>query len=497
MGFYSIYKIIKDIIRTLFGNKILKIILILLIIHLFILFFYQHNVFAISSDVLTTVTLNNSQYDVDLNYLTSQYNYYMLCWSKQAGGGSYYYSYLDLFCSNDEMTFVGTGNNTGVVAKSGSNLINFHVFRTTDSNYSFTNAVNTWNNIVFNPSLNTYTYSSGNGYQVTQTKTTSMYPSGLKITLANYDVKNANDEIVFNNNVFIPPSLSNSSTQLENLSFNNFVINANSFTKTMIENPDEPLVMLFYNRSLSNSNNTDGLYPIKEKYFYKESIYFDTTNSTDNNYIFNYPIFKTGIFFNIGSTYEIKFAKRVYIEEYDTYGYDYFDTNYVFTISSNVTQDYINQLNQQTATSTDEDNQEELNNSIQQQTQSIDNINNTITDSNVDTSSINLPTDNTTDPTQSGVDNIFQTIYNSFTSGTAQDIVFPIPNTNKNITLPANYTYNSLNNNNASWVINIIQAFYWYIISRYIIVDIMQKIRKIKQGNLDNIENSNIKEDML
>lgn len=96
-----------------------------------------------------------------------------------------------------------------------------------------------------------------------------------------------------------------------------------------------------------------------------------------------------------------------------------------------------------------------------------------------------------------GIDNIFQIIYNSFTSGTPQDIIFPIPNTDKNITLSASYTYNMLNNNNSSWLITIIQAFYWYLISRFIITDVMDKIRKIKQGDIENIENNNIKEDML
>lgn len=264
----------------------------------------------------------------------------------------------------------------------------------------------------------------------------------LEIVYSNVDIYRDN-EIIYQD--YISPSLSNTQSQLENLSFNNFIINANSFTQDMIENPDEPLVMLFYNRSLSNNQNTDGLYPIKEKYFYKESIYYDSTNSTDTNYIFTYPIFRSGVFFNIGSTYEIKLAKRVYIEEYNTWGYDFFDNNYVFTVSSNVTQDYINQLNQQTATSTDEEQQNELQNSINQQTQSIDNINNSITDSNVDNSSIDLPTDNTQDPTLGGINNIFQTIYNGFTSGTPQNIVFPLPYSTNNITITPNYVSQMLN----------------------------------------------------
>lgn len=219
----------------------------------------------------------------------------------------------------------------------------------------------------------------------------------LEVIYSDVDIY-IDDEIFYQN--YIPPSLNNAQTDLENLSFPAFIINANSFTQDMINDPYKPLVMLFYNRSLSNSSTTDGLYPIKEKYFYKQSIFFDADNSTDENYIFKYPIFKTGILFNVGSTYEIRFATTTYNEEFDTTVYEYLGDPYVFTIHSDVTQDYINQLNQQTALSTDEDSTNEQINAINQQTQSIDNINNSITDSNIDSSSIDLPTDNTQDPTQ-------------------------------------------------------------------------------------------------
>lgn len=474
MGFYSFYKIIKDMLRTLFGTKILKIIIIVLLF--FIILSIKQRCFGV---VIDTTPIIGHSIDVDL----SQYNN-----------------------KNYTLSLVKTTNNQIQISVgfSSVNSCTYHPIDTDHNRYRLTffnntagsSSAYTTDSDLISRIQSAMSLANGN-YTTTPTSTIRLPLFNINPVFYtnNMTIYNPDGSIYYSS--YIPPSLSNTQTQLENLSFNDFIINANSFTQDMISNPDEPLVMLFYNRSLSNSNSTDGLYPIKEKYFYKESIYFDNTNSTDTNYIFKYPIFKTGVFFNIGSTYEIKFAKRVYIQEYNTWGYDYFDTNYVFTISSNVTQDYINQLNQQTATSIDEDNQQKQLVAINNQTQSIDNINNSITDSNVDNSSINLPTDNTNDPTQSGVDNIFQIIYNSFTSGTPQDIVFPIPNTNKNITLSATYVADSLRNNNASWVIDIIQAFYWYIISRYIIVDIMQKVRKIKQGNLDNIENSNIKEDML
>lgn len=310
---------------------------------------------------------------------------------------------------------------------------------------------------------------------------------------SNFDIKytNGNTFLSATNPQIVNPVLTNTQTDLENLSFNNFNIEAHSYS-------DQDVYMFFYNRSLTNSLTTDGLYPISTKLLTREAIYYDNTNSTEENAIYNVPIWKTGVLFNVGSTYEIRFAIiNGFDDESNTPLYSYIGDTYSFTISSSVTQDYINNLNQQTATDTSQENFDNIQNSINNQSQSIDNMNNTITDSTVDNSSIELPTDNTTDPTQSGVDNIFQAIYNSFTSGTPQNIVFPIPFTNKNIILEPNYIYNMLNSNGASWVITIIQAFWWYLISRFIITDIMRKIRKIKQGNFDNIQNSNIKEDML
>lgn len=270
----------------------------------------------------------------------------------------------------------------------------------------------------------------------------------LEIVYSNVDIY-LNDEPIYQD--YTNPSLGNSQSELENLSFSNFIVNANSYTQD-IENNDGTLFMLFYNRSLSNSQTTDGLYPIKEKAFTKGSIYTDYNNSTSDNMIFKFPIFMSGVYFNVGSTYEIRLAKQVYNSEYNTMTYEYFGDPIQFTVSNDVTQDYINQLNQQTATSTDSETTQELQNSINDQTnainnqtESIDNINTSINNSNVDNSSIDLPTDNTQNPTQSGIDNIFQTIYNGFTSGTPQDIVFPLPYSTNNITIKPNYINQMLN----------------------------------------------------
>lgn len=492
MGYYSIYKIIKDIIRTLFNSKIMKYLLILIMI-IIILFIFNNN-FSLSTNATYTYTYNNNTktFTIDEDLLNYNYIFSCVCTNPSYSPNGQ----VHFIASDTQPTFYSTTGTYGAL------YINFPtgaVVKTWGYQGNIANYIKNGVNLT-SDMVSTLTSTSGQPVYISIPYWNSSYNYGYSDMntisyLSTFDIT-INDTTYFNTNysIYQSPSLSNSQSDLENLSFNNFIINANSYSED-ITNNDGTLFMLFYNRSLSNSNNTEGLYPIKEKGFTKGSIYTDSS-STDDNLIFNFPIFQSGVFFNIGSTYEIKFAYKTYNND-GTWQYNYFDNNYIFTISSNVTQDYINQLNQQTATTTDEENQQNMEDAINNQTQSIDNINNTINDSNVDNSSVNLPTDNTQDITQSGVDNIFQTIFNSFTSGTAQDIVFPIPFTNKSIILQPNYVYNMLYNNNATWVITIIQAFWWYLISRFIISDIMNKIRKIKQGNFDNIQNSNIKEDML
>lgn len=133
----------------------------------------------------------------------------------------------------------------------------------------------------------------------------------------------------------------------------------------------------------------------------------------------------------------------------------------------------------------------------QQNSENLQNINDSINNSDVEFSDSSLPTDNTEDITAEGINGIFTSIYNAFCTGSAQDIVFPIPFTGKEITLSPNYVREMLNSSNANWVINFIEVFWWYIISRFIIKDISKKITKIKSGNIENIENDNIKEEML
>lgn len=147
-------------------------------------------------------------------------------------------------------------------------------------------------------------------------------------------------------------------------------------------------------------------------------------------------------------------------------------------VSSQQTQDTIKDTSQQT--------QDTIKDTSQQ-------MQNTITDSSVDVST-DLPTNDTQDITQDGFNNIFMTIKDTFTSSSAKDLVVNIPFTDKSFTINFSNVYSGFN---SGIVGTLITLFWWYCVSLFIVKDISNKISKIKGGNLENIENTNIKEDLL
>ena len=123
-------------------------------------------------------------------------------------------------------------------------------------------------------------------------------------------------------------------------------------------------------------------------------------------------------------------------------------------------------------------------------------IQNTLTDN--DTSNISnndLVTDNTQDVTENGFSNIFTTLYNAFTSDNSKDVVVPIPFTNKSFTISKASIYGGFSN--LSWVENLSSAFWYFIISLFIVKDISKRFNKIKSGDIEHVVDSNVKEDLL
>lgn len=135
-----------------------------------------------------------------------------------------------------------------------------------------------------------------------------------------------------------------------------------------------------------------------------------------------------------------------------------------------------------------------INSQIQQQNQLQQSQNNFLQNTDVDVGASDLPGDSTTDITSSGFNNIFDLLYNTFTSSAAADLVLPLPFVNKSITI--NYA-NVFGAFNGGIIFTLANAFWFYVVSVYIVKDIYHKIYAIKSGNIENVENNNIKEDLL
>lgn len=147
------------------------------------------------------------------------------------------------------------------------------------------------------------------------------------------------------------------------------------------------------------------------------------------------------------------------------------------------------------------DNLNNVNNSInqgnqlqQEQNQLQQEQNDFLKDDNVGVDSSTLPSDTTENITSDGFNSIFQQLYTTFTSGSAQDVVITIPFTNKSFTINAKSVYGGAN---LGFIKTIIESFWYFVISYFIVQDIGKKINKIKSGDIEHVQETNIKEDIL
>lgn len=118
----------------------------------------------------------------------------------------------------------------------------------------------------------------------------------------------------------------------------------------------------------------------------------------------------------------------------------------------------------------------------------------TITDSNINLDN-NLPTIQIQDITQVGFGELFTKIRDAFTKDDiGAYITFTLPFVNKTFTLSF---YNIYGNFNLTVVKQIVTPFWYFVVSLYIVKDIAKQLNKLKSGNIDNVANENVKEDLL
>lgn len=135
--------------------------------------------------------------------------------------------------------------------------------------------------------------------------------------------------------------------------------------------------------------------------------------------------------------------------------------------------------------------------------QSLDNINSSINDTNdflkddsYDQQGIadSMPSNTgVNDVTEQPLDNLFNSLRNAFTSTDYVDLVIDLPFVNQSITIP----YDFISSHIPTSIVSLIQLVYWFVISRFIFKDINSYISKLKSGDITDSHEGNIKADML
>lgn len=146
-------------------------------------------------------------------------------------------------------------------------------------------------------------------------------------------------------------------------------------------------------------------------------------------------------------------------------------------------------------------NTQNINSSIQNQTaqqhKDSEDIKNTLTDNSVediDTSAIQN-SDTTDDITSDGFDNIFTSIQNAFLDDSEHSVDINIPFINMPLTISKSSIFGNFSG--LSVIENLCSMVWYFLVSSFIVKDISKKINAIKSGNIENVQNSNIKEDLL
>lgn len=473
MGFYNFRKLVYYIITRFLSKKTL----IYIIVILCCLLLLSSNVFALSTaDVSYSTDLNDkyTQYQFD-NWLANSVDY---------ATGDYYY--IMGYCYNGSGSPESTSENFMVlVNKEDYNNISKHCYLVGDNSYNYLY----------------YFYFSGNVRMKVYTYFAQTVGTDLTSNAMPYPFRTFYGSMKINSDIPI-------------------IYRDNTFTTTFMVNQQSPYIVTDYNdvvawnfSSLFINSGTD---TYNSNYSYKLYIEnngpynvgtldidrFINVIESSNTYQFGVPRSYLSNYYVLKNNDNLHFYLRVFD---GSVMIDDFDLGSFVLNAQQSTLDTANAESSKQLQSTMENNQQQTNEKLDnlQQTQEqtndkLQNIDDTVNNPDVDNvTDDTLPQDTTEDITANAVDGLFTSIYNAFCTGEPRNIVFPIPFTNKSITLDPNYLRNSLTSANAGFLISFIEAFWWYFVSRIIIKDIIKKVNLIKSGNIEKLEDTNIKGDML
>lgn len=462
-------------------SKWKKILIVLMIIN--ILWIFYNRVFG---STLTDYFINTTQIEKNSAEFTTGYYTIKV--------PSLIYDYDNILCA----TFSRSSTHIGILLFSNNKIF-------VDSNGVLYGEVNKpgyyWKTFsastiqdFSNYQLSDFSY---NGYSPTYTPSWAGYLSdnsnysSTSLLGAIYDYSNQ-DSVIIEKNPFQNPQFDNSDTEIQSLDFDKIFINPRDYG---IQN-----TLCFKVLQVTNvvTNSED----VSQNIYY----YNDLTFSLNSKSSYIHEFFDSGTYY-----YSIPYS-ALKLKKDQTYYFILTDSSNQIeqTIGEIIENDHIFDVvladTQNIVTTEDEILNSIINNNPSDNTNNIidnnlprpsyEDSNNNI---NIPGMNVNIPNDTTT----FGFDYIFNTIYNSISSN-PKPIEFKIPFVDYTFTINPNFLDEWLHNldvevvggiNNI--VLNFIHAFYYFIISYYIINDIRKNIEKIKTGDIMTHTDTNIKADML
>lgn len=347
---------------------------------------------------------------------------------------------------------------------------------------------------------------------------------------SNYDIIDTRtNDLFFRNSTLKPPELATSITDLENLDFDGLSINSWDYS-------DINFYLLIYDRTLIGNDYDYVINPAREILINKNSSYYQPTLTADptTNCVYFIPISDIGLQFQKNGIYEIRFGIKEYYNERrrsaeevedgrgvtsedptptefvdpediysDTdssgtgtgggfssrpYYYTHIGTNYVWEISSEVSQAKIDSINNSITLTNEQRRHYEITSLLE------DILDGTISFQDELFIRSGIIRENNQDITTDGFGHIFTRFYNAISS-TATPVEVNLPYTSTPITINGNVIYNGLGQNNSA--ILLIHSCYFFVISLYIVKDIQQTIEQVKNGDITTSSDTNIKADML
>lgn len=138
---------------------------------------------------------------------------------------------------------------------------------------------------------------------------------------------------------------------------------------------------------------------------------------------------------------------------------------------------------------------------LQNINENIKKTNDFLTDSNIDNSNVNTPSQpSQNDPTSAGFDNIFNSFKSAFTDSSQSEMSITIPFANRSFYLTSDFLSRYLKDvkfiGNVGFL-DFVHMFWLFVFSLYIVKDVEKVVEKIKNGDIATSSDTNIKTEML